>query len=201
MGQYFEYNPNLKKNIHEVRYTYKGNELVFNADNGVFSKDRVDFGTNVLLNSIPDFDGKSLILDMGCGYGVIGLCIAKAYPLSAITMVDVNLRAVELVKENIIKNRINNANALQSNLYDELSSNDCFDVIISNPPIRAGKNIVHGVAKEGYNHLKIGGKIFLVIQKKQGAPSMEKCLFEVFGNVKTLAKENGYFIFESIKEK
>ena len=201
MGQYFEYNPNLKNNIHEVRYTFKGKELVFDVDNGVFSKDRVDFGTNVLLNSIPNFEKELRILDMGCGYGVIGLCIAKAYPEASVTMADVNQRAVELTKANIIKNRINNANVLLSNLYDGFNSSDMFDVIISNPPIRAGKNIVHGVAINGYEHLKWGGKILLVIQKKQGAPSMEKCLFEVFGNVKTLNKENGYFIFESIKEK
>ena len=200
MAQYFEYNPNLKSEIREIKYTFKGNELTFNVDNGVFSKDRVDFGTNVLLNSLPDLKGFKSILDMGCGYGVIGLSLAKAYKGSFVTMVDVNPKAVELAQENSKKNRITNVNIVCSNLYEYAFEDDMYDCIISNPPIRAGKEIVHGVAKNGFFHLNKGGKILLVIQKKQGAPSMEKLLIEVFGNVKTLNKVNGYFIFESTKE-
>ena len=201
MGQYFDYNPNLKSDIHEIKYTFKGKELSFSVDNGVFSKNQVDFGTNVLLNSLPDFENEKRILDMGCGYGVIGLCLAKAYPTSLITMVDVNLKAVELSKSNAKNNHITNASIICSNLYEYQNEvNEEYDAIITNPPIRAGKKVVHGIVINGFKYLKKCGKILLVIQKKQGAPSMEKLLFDVFGNVKTLEKKNGYYIFESVKE-
>ena len=197
MSHYYVNDNNLKSDKHLVTYTYKGNVLKYNADNGVFSKDRVDFGTNVLLNALPDIEGYSRVLDVGCGYGIIGIAIAKSNPNIDVEMVDVNERAINLTKENININKASNAKAYLSNLYENVSGT--FDYIISNPPIRAGKEIVHGVAKNGYEHLNKGGKIYLVIQKKQGAPSLEKCLNEVFGNAQVVDKKNGYFILMSEK--
>lgn len=198
MSHYYTNDNNIKSDIRFIEYTYKGNLIKYAADNGVFSKDRVDFGTNVLLNSLPEFSDNAKILDVGCGYGAIGLPIAKSNKTFKVDMVDVNLRAIELVKKNITYNNIENASVFESNLYDNV--NDKYDYIISNPPIRAGKDVVHGVITGGYEHLKDGGKVIVVIQKKQGAPSMEKKMEEVFGNVKTLNKESGYFILISKKE-
>ena len=197
MSHYYVNDNNLKSEKHIVTYTYKGNVLKYNADNGVFSKDRVDFGTNVLLNALPDIEDGKGVLDVGCGYGVIGIAVAKSNPKIKVEMVDVNERAINLTKENINLNKANNAKAYISNLYDNVSGT--FDYIISNPPIRAGKEIVHGVARNGYEHLNKGGKIYLVIQRKQGAPSLEKCLNEVFGNATVVDKKNGYFILMSEK--
>ena len=197
MSHYYVNDNNLKSDKHLVTYTYKGNVLKYNADNGVFSKDRVDFGTNVLLNALPDIEASSRVLDVGCGYGIIGIAIAKSNPNIDVEMVDVNERAINLTRENINMNKVSNAKAYLSNLYENVSGT--FDYIISNPPIRAGKEIVHGVAKNGYEHLNKGGKIYLVIQKKQGAPSLEKCLNEVFGNAQVIDKKNGYFILMSEK--
>ena len=197
MSHYYETDNNLRSDKHFVTYTYKGNVLKYNADNGVFSKDRVDFGTNVLLNALPDIENNAKVLDVGCGYGVIGIAIARSNPAIDVTMVDVNERALALTNENIKLNNVKNAKAVLSNLYESIDGE--FDYIISNPPIRAGKEIVHGVAVGGYDHLKEGGRIYLVIQKKQGAPSLEKRLEEVFGNVETVDKRNGYFVLMAEK--
>ena len=197
MNHYYQNNENLKSNIRLVEYTFRGTKIKLDADNGVFSKDRVDFGTNVLLNSLEFSENCKSVLDVGCGYGVIGISIASHFKDMKVTMVDVNDRAIELVNKNIYKNKCLNANCLKSSLYEKIDSS--FDMIISNPPIRAGKNIVHGVVVDGYNHLNEGGSIWVVIQKKQGAPSMMAKMEEVFGNVEVVNKESGYFILKSVK--
>ena len=199
MSHYYETDNNLKSNKRFVTYTFKGNVIKYNADNGVFSKDRVDFGTNVLLNALPNIEDGKKVLDVGCGYGVIGIALAKSNPKIIVEMIDVNERAVNLVKENIKLNGLKNANAYLSNLYENV--NDSFDYIISNPPIRAGKDVVHGVVVNGYDHLNTGGVVIVVIQKKQGAPSLEKKMEEIYGNVETLDKKNGYFVLLSRKIK
>lgn len=163
-----------------------------------FQKNTVDFGTRVLLETIDanlDLDNKK-ILDMGCGYGPIGLSIAKAYPNSQIDMVDVNELALELAKKNAANNNINNVEIFKSSQYEDINETD-YDLIITNPPIRAGKDVVHGILAGSKQHLNSGGSIVAVIQKKQGAPSAIKKLNEVFENCQTLNKKKGYFILQS----
>ncbi len=175
-----------------------GNKIHFTTDNGVFSKNTVDFGTRVLLETIDanlDLDNKK-ILDMGCGYGPIGLSIAKAYPNSQVDMVDVNELALELAKKNAANNNINNVKIFKSSQYEDINETD-YDLIITNPPIRAGKDVVHGILAGSKKHLNLGGSIVAVIQKKQGAPSAIKKLNEVFENCQTLNKKKGYFILQS----
>lgn len=202
MGQYFDYNPNLKSNIKEVKYDLLGNKLTFNTNNGVFSKDRVDFGTNVLLNSLPDLSDAKYILDMGCGYGIIGLSLAKGYPNITVDLVDVNLSCIELSGENAKRNHINNVKFYESNIYDYYEKNHLeyrYDVIISNPPIRAGKKVVHDIALEAFDLLSDNGRVFFVIQKKQGAESLFKAMKEKYGNAEIINKQKGYFIITSKK--
>lgn len=196
MSQYFENDPNLKSIIKEIDYTYKKENIKYNVDLGVFSKDRIDFGTNTLLQALPELANKT-ILDVGCGYGAIGLALAKVYKDSSVTMIDVNLRAIELVKQNIIKNRIKNATVFESNCYENVLGK--FDIIISNPPIRAGKKIVHEICLSAIRFLNDEGKIYVVIQKKQGAESLLKAMKEVYKEVNIIDKKNGYFIFEGVK--
>lgn len=197
MNHYYQNNTNLKSEKRIVEYTFHGVKVRLNADNGVFSKDRVDFGTNVLLNALDINEDVHSVLDVGCGYGIIGVSVAAKYENINVTMVDVNDRAVELTSENIIKNKCLNATCMKSSLYDNVSGT--FDMIISNPPIRAGKNIVHGVCEKGYDHLNKGGSIWVVIQKKQGAQSLMNKMQEVFKNVEVVKKESGYFILKSVK--
>ena len=197
MNHYYTDNTNLESNITIFKYNYGGKELKFKSDNGVFSKERVDFGSNLLINSLPELRDVKSVLDVGCGVGILVICIKSKYKDVKLMMIDVNDRALNLAKENTKLNGINDCVIVKSNLYENV--NEKFDCIVSNPPIRAGKDIVHGVIVDGYNHLNIGGKIYVVIQKKQGAPSLEKKMMEVFGNVKTINKKNGYFIFEGVK--
>lgn len=197
MSHYYQYDPKLKSNKKLVTYTFKGELVKLNSDNGVFSKERVDFGTNVLLNALDDkyLTDVKTILDVGCGYGIIGVSLSKKYNDKKVTMIDVNPKCIELVKENIKLNDLKNADCFLSDLYSEVS--DKFDMIVSNPPIRAGKEVVFGVVVDGYNHLNKGGIIVLVIQKKQGAPSLKEKMQEVFGNCDVIAKDKGYFILKS----
>lgn len=198
MGHYFINDPNLKSNKKQVKYTFLGKEVLLNSDNGVFSKDRVDFGTNVLLNSLEDLSGIKSVLDVGCGIGVIGISLAKKYNNLFVQMVDVNEKAVMLTNENIKLNKAENCKAYVSNVYSDV--NDSFDMIISNPPIRAGKDVVHGIAIGAKEKLNKNGFFYAVVQKKQGADSFKKKLEEVYGNVKIVNKDSGYIIFKSINE-
>lgn len=199
MGHYYINDPKLASNKKTIEYTFLSEKLAFITDNGVFSKDRVDFGTNVLLNSLEDLNSFESALDVGCGVGIIGICLGKKYKQLQVEMVDVNERAIQLSNENIIKNKLSNCKSYLSNMYENVSGT--FDLIVSNPPIRAGKEIVHGIASGAFEHLNENGSFYAVIQKKQGADSLQKKLLEVFGNVEVVNKKNGYIILKAIKNK
>ena len=195
-GQYFENNDNLKSDIHKFSYYYKGKEIFFFSDNGVFSKNKIDFGSNLLLKSLKINEGDN-ILDVGCGYGTIGVTVALMNPKSKVTMIDVNERAIKLTKMAIEANNIQNAQCFISNMYEKI---DCqFNLIITNPPIRAGKIIVHSILKDALDHLKEDGRIIAVIQKKQGAPSAIKMMEECYKKVSIINSDKGYLIIEGLK--
>jgi 16S rRNA (guanine1207-N2)-methyltransferase len=156
----------------------------------------VDYGSQVLLNTL-DFEKGKTLLDLGCGYGPLGISLAKVQGVKP-TMVDINNRAIDLAKQNAQKNGVE-ADIFQSNIYEKV--NGTFDYIISNPPIRAGKQVVHTIISESINYLKVGGNLTIVIQKKQGAPSAKAKMEEVFGNVEILKRDKGYYILRSEKTK
>ena len=145
MNHYYNNNTDLKSNITEFEYTYCGKRLKFKSDNGVFSKDRVDFGSNVLINSLPEFGDIKNILDVGCGVGVIGICLKSRYQDAKVLMVDVNDRAIKLANDNIILNKLDNIECINSDLYENV--NEEYDCIVSNPPIRAGKKTLQKVVE------------------------------------------------------
>ncbi len=195
-NQYFENNPNLKTEIKKIEYFYKQNKITLFADCGVFSKSKIDFGSNLLLKTI-ELENVKKVLDVGCGYGIIGLTISKVKPEILVTMVDVNLRAIALCEKAIEYNEIKNAKVFESNVYQNV--NDTYDLIVTNPPIRAGKNIVHRILLDGINHLNKGGSLWCVIQKKQGAPSALKALETVYKEVEVVANDKGYWIIKAVK--
>ncbi len=197
MSHYYINDKNLGNEYRKFSYDFKGKRINFTSDLGVFSKDRLDFGTHVLLQSLPDLSNKKSLLDVGCGVGCIGLSLKKAYNKLEVNMIDVNERCIELSEKNAKDNNLE-VKVMLSNLYENVSGQ--YDVIISNPPIRAGKQVVLGVVIEGYNHLNKDGEVYVVIQKKQGAESMKRKLEEVYGNVSIETKEKGYFVFKSIKK-
>jgi len=139
------------------------------------------------------------VLDIGCGYGPIGLALAYATNRK-VEMVDINERAVHLAQQNAALNQLTNVTIHSSNLYEEVLEKN-YAAIVSNPPIRAGKKIVHAILADAYERLLPKGTLTIVIQKKQGAPSAQKKMVEVFGNAEIVAKEKGYYIIKSVKEK
>ncbi|MCH6268786.1 class I SAM-dependent methyltransferase [Neobacillus citreus] len=180
-------------------FTLRNHQFRFKTDNGVFSKREVDFGSRLLIESytIPEINGP--ILDVGCGYGPIGLSIAKANPDRIIHMVDVNERALELARENAVLNKIENVKIYES---DRLLSvkEDSFSAILTNPPIRAGKKTVHDIFEQAYERLAARGELWVVIQKKQGAPSAMEKMKELFSNAEVINKSKGYFIIKAKKQ-
>ena len=192
---YYAENPDAAHDIHELRVDLLGQKMTFLTDAGVFSKKMVDFGSQLLLKCLEVNQGET-VLDVGCGYGPLGLSLAKAYGVQA-TMVDINNRALDLARQNAERNKVE-ATIFQSNIYEQVEGT--FDHVISNPPIRAGKQVVHEIIEKSQDFLETGGDLTIVIQKKQGAPSAKSKMEEVFGNCEILKKDKGYYILRSVKE-
>ena len=196
---YYTKNPIVRHQKKTWDFTLYAKTFKFVTDNGVFSKATVDFGSRVLLEALSETEFCGDILDVGCGYGPIGLALAAKFTRSHVDMVDVNLLALQLAKENAQINAIKNVTIFESDCYQNVLKDD-YVAIVTNPPIRAGKEVVHKILSESKQHLKVGGSINVVIQKKQGAPSAKNKLLEVFGNCQVIAKSKGYFILQSIKK-
>ena len=192
---YYAENPDAAHDIHELRVDLLGEKMTFLTDAGVFSKKMIDFGSQLLLKCLEVNEGDS-VLDVGCGYGPLGLSLAKAYGVQA-TMVDINNRALDLARKNAERNKVE-ATIFQSNIYEQVKGK--FDHVISNPPIRAGKQVVHEIIEKSKDFLGIGGDLTIVIQKKQGAPSAKSKMEDVFGNCEIVKKDKGYYILRSVNE-
>ena len=193
MGQYFD-NQDLKSNIVKYKTRIFDIEFCFNTDNGVFSKEKLDFGTRTLLESLPLNELHGDILEVGCGYGVIPIILSKVVN-AKFEGVDVNRRALHLANMNIKENNCSNITFYESNCYENV--NDLYDFIITNPPIRAGKKVVYEIVMQAKIFLKKDGQLFIVINKDQGAKSMVKDLNEIY-NVDVLSKNKGFWVIKCI---
>ena len=190
MAQYFD-NVDLKSELRKFIVKIFDLSLEFYSDNGVFCKDRLDFGTRLLLENIDFSNVSSNILDVGCGYGPIGI-IANKISGCNITMCDVNKRALHLAEMNCKNNKVD-AKIIESNCYSNITGK--FDTIITNPPIRAGKKIVYEIVFGAKNYLNDNGSLYLVIHKDQGAKSLIKDLEEEY-NLEVLKKDKGFFVIK-----
>ncbi|MGV0167926.1 class I SAM-dependent methyltransferase [Furfurilactobacillus sp. WILCCON 0119] len=189
------YTPNPEAVHDETTWSFRllGRELTFTTDNGVFSKRTVDYGSRVLLDAFSlDHVPSGSVLDLGCGYGPIGLALASTYPERTVTMVDVNERALALAQKNAQQNRIDNVTIFASDRYAAVT--DRYAAIVTNPPVRAGKAIVDDMLSGAKDHLLPGGTLTVVLQKKQGAPSAKKLMTATFGNCEIVKKDKGYYI-------
>ncbi|MFW7433341.1 class I SAM-dependent methyltransferase [Vagococcus carniphilus] len=197
-NHYYTNQPEVAHDRKKWTFPLRGKNFTFITDSNVFSKGTVDFGSRVLIDAFDDTNlPEGDILDVGCGYGPIGLSLAHSTGRH-VEMVDVNERAVELAKENADLNGIKHVTIYPSNIYEKVERTD-FAAVVSNPPIRAGKSVVHGIIEESYDKLVKSGTLTIVIQKKQGAPSAKKKMEEIFGNAEVVTKEKGYFIIVSEK--
>ena len=199
-NHYYTKNPETESKEASWTFPLRGREFRFISDSGVFSKKTVDFGSRLLIETFRlNEEVAGDILDVGCGYGPMGLALAHAYPARLVEMVDVNERALSLARRNAEANNIRNVKVYESNTYDQVPQERQFAAIVSNPPIRAGKQVVHCILSEAHTHLLLGGTLTVVIQKKQGAPSAEQKMLDVFGNVEIIARDKGYWIIQSVK--
>lgn len=193
LNQYFENNENLASKLRIIKYQLNDIDFVFNSDLGVFSKDHIDYGSKILVESIIDNNKVyKRILDLGCGYGYIGIVLGKIFN-SRVDMVDINQRSIHLCKKNIKENKVD-AEAYISNAYEKI--NDRFDLVVTNPPIRAGKKMVLDFLINAKKYLNDYGELWFVIRKDQGAKSIEKAIKELY-NVDLVKKSKGFYVFSA----
>lgn len=198
MNHYYTNDENLKSERKIITSSIMGKEYKFYTDNGVFSKKNIDYGTKVLLENISIEKENAIICDLGCGYGVVSVYLASNLKNAKFTMIDVNKRALELSKENLILNNIvNEVELFENNALDDFEKK--FDFIITNPPIRAGKKVVNKIITQSYNSLNSYGELWVVIQKKQGMESLKKLMKELFNNVEIISRNKGYYVLKSKK--
>ena len=178
----------------DCEYNYRGIPLSFRTDAGVFSRGEVDTGTRLLLEALPE-DMSGEILDLGCGWGIIGISIARRWPETRVTLADVNTRALDLSRENAKRNRAEIA-CVESDGMAALEGKT-FDAVVTNPPIRAGKQVIYKMFAEAVKSLKPGGALYLVIRKQQGAESCMKYLQTIYGSVEKLDKSGGFWVIRA----
>ncbi len=191
MNQYFENNEQLNSELRTIKYNYQDIDFSFFSDLGVFSKNHIDYGSMFLVETLLNFKKNyQSILDVGSGYGYIGIVLSKITN-APVMMVDINERAIHLCKKNIKENLIN-GDCLISNCYEKISNK--YDLIVTNPPIRAGKKVVLEILLGAKNHLNEDGELWFVIRKDQGAKSIAKQLENDYF-VKEVKKSKGFYIF------
>lgn len=195
MAHYFENDEHLKSEERENFVKINHVDFKFLTDNGVFSKKGLDFGTRTLLETLNIDQMKGKILDFGCGYGPIGIYISKMTG-EEVHMIDINRRSLELARKNVNLNHVN-VKIYESNIYENVT--DEFDYIISNPPIRVGKEILYKVLFEAKNHLKQNGELWIVVNKNQGAKSLVKDLEKSY-QVEVKNKNKGFYIIQCINK-
>ena len=191
--QYYTQDPSSESRPVPCAFAYRGFGLNFMTDAGVFSKGELDVGSRLLLDALPALEGD--VLDLGCGWGAIGVSIARANPDCRVVMVDVNRRALQLSRDNLERNKTA-AEVIESDGMAAVLDRT-FDAVITNPPIRAGKQVIYKMFSDAATHLNQGGALYLVIRKQQGAESCVKYLKTLFGQVEKLDKSGGFWVLKA----
>ena len=192
---YFSQAPSSKQKPAELHVDIGGRTFVFAVDAGVFSRTELDKGSRLLIETAGPLYGQCL--DLGCGWGAVGIALAALNPEARFILSEINRRAADLARINIKRNHIANARAIESDGFSALPG--AFDHIFSNPPIRAGKKVIYGLFDAAHNRLLPGGTLAIVIRRQQGAESALKHLSALFGNARVKARDKGYWVIESYK--
>ncbi len=194
-NHYFVNQTDIKEKTYEIKVELNGKSYRFFGGSGVFSKRQIDFGTLLLINSL-DLTNEGTFLDLGAGYGPVGIIVKKTFENLDVHQVDINRRAVQLCKKNSQLNEVS-TNCYYSDGFSEIKIN--FDYIALNPPIRAGKKIVYKLYDQAYENLNVGGSFWVVVRKRQGAESHLTYLAKIFNNATIIAKKHGYFVIKMKK--
>ena len=195
--QYFAGHPKSKRRPAEIQAAVRGQSFTFRTDAGVFSRKEIDRGTELLLAAL-EVGPCELILDLGCGYGAIGIVAARLSEGGHVFLTDINERAVALARKNIAANGIANAEVRQGDLYEPVRDM-AFDHIVCNPPIRAGRAIVDRIVSEAPTHLLNGGTLWLVARTRQGADSLRERMAASFGSAEVVRRGSGFKVLRSTK--
>lgn len=186
---YYTADPTSAHEARSFTSVFMGKTLRFDTDAGVFSKQHIDPGSELLCRSLPPLSGR--VLDMGCGWGAMTVMTLSRFPAIEMTMADVNERALRLAEQNVSQNGMH-AQALLSDGFAQVEGQ--FDAVITNPPIRAGKAVIYKMFEDAKPHLVPGGQLILVIRKQQGAPSALKFLKELYKSAEVIERDGGYWI-------
>jgi 16S rRNA G1207 methylase RsmC len=197
MPHYYSENQTSPLRLEKIKSILRNNSFEFYTGSGVFSKKRVDKGTEILVNNCIAKDNWK-VLDLGCGYGVVGVVIGKICPKTKILMVDFNRRALKLAKMNLELNNVENAEIRHSNLYSKIDEK--FDTIIVNPPITAGRKTCFDIIEGAKGHLEKGGILQMVARHRKGGKILGEKMLDIFGNMNFIAKRAGYRIYSSVKK-
>lgn len=190
--QYFTKDPTSESRVAAAVWEYQGKEYEFLTDSGVFSRGHVDYGSRLLAESLPKLQGR--VLDLGCGYGFLGVAMKLMNPEIAVVMCDVNRRALELARQNAKRQGVP-ADIAESDGYAGVQGP--FDAIVTNPPVRAGKGVYYPWFDGAPQRLNPGGALYVVLQRKQGAPSAERRLAALFERVEVIGRGAGYHVIEA----
>lgn len=188
MSHYFENDKKVQSEERKTKVIIKNKPFTFITDNGVFSKKGLDFGTRTLLEALPDYI-QGDVLDIGCGYGPIGIYLKSTYEVS-VDMIDINLRSLKLATKNAKLNNVN-VSIFESDAFNNVDKK--YDYIITNPPIRVGKEKLYNIIFGSMEHLKEKGELWFVINKNQGAKSMLTDLNNKY-MAEVIEKNKGFFI-------
>ena len=196
MSHYYTNDDSLESKPRNVDYTIDGVSFSLCSDLGVFSKNRLDEGSEILIKTLLPLDLGEKMLDLGCGIGPIGLTLAYFSPSLNVTCSDINTRALALCQENANKLSLSQrVTCLQSDIYIEIEGT--YDSIVSNPPIRAGKKVTNAIYIGAKSHLIDGGSLYVVVRKAQGAKSVQAYLKEIYGNVEVLERSKGFYVLKA----
>lgn len=195
--QYFTPKPKSKKKEYKFTASINGVNVDFYTASGIFSPRQIDMGSLALIRFM-ELNKKSRILDLGCGYGAVGIYAAIFCPSTDVVLADVNHRVVECAKKNIYSNNIKNAIAKQSHMFSSMKE-DMFDTILLNPPQSAGLEICYEMIEKSFEHLNSGGSLQVVVRRRKGGERISDKMEEVFGNVSVLGKKAGYWVYKSEK--
>lgn len=194
-GHYYSEKPSSSGKRTIIKSRQLGNLLTFKSQSGVFSWSEIDKGSEILLNHLLVPNSKPRrILDLGCGYGFLGISLAKAYPAHKVVLVDINELAVKLTKDNCRTNNVEqNTRVKKSYLFDSFKE-EKFDLIVTNPPLMAGKIVLTKLIGDSINYLAKNGSIQLVVPKKKGLLSLQKMLEATYEDVSVLGRKSGYWV-------
>lgn len=187
---YYTSAPSVEHDERSVIFEVLGGRFRCTTDSGVFSRDGLDMGTRILLEALPEMEGR--VLDLGCGWGPVGVVLGKTYPAAEILLTDVNERAAQLARRNLRENGVDNAQVVTGDGFAAVTG--LFDSIVLNPPIRAGKAVIYAMFESARDYLSENGALYIVIRKQQGAESAEKYLKTLYADVERIAREKGYWV-------